>query len=103
MNTAQGYNVVVDATNQSFMARFSEEEEHEVFESGHGLARVGVRYTDNGDTHVCWVQVFDRNKTTLIMDWIEMAVDQALGGDDDYWKPSIEIVPVVRPLSAAGN
>lgn len=94
--SALGCNVVLDATNQAFRATFIDAPEDEVYESGHGLARVGVRYLSNGDTEVCWVEVFDRNKATLILDWIELATEQALGGEDDYWRPSLEVVPVVR-------
>lgn len=100
---ALGCNVVMDATNQSFRATFTDEQEDDIFESGHGLARAGVKYINEYEFQVCWVEVYDRNKATLILDWIEMAVDQALGGADDYWKPSREIVPVVRSLPAEGD
>lgn len=98
--SALGYTIELDAINQGFRATFSDQEVDDTFESGHGLARVGVKYLADGEYMVCWVEVYDKNKATLIMDWIEMAVDQALGGADDYWKPSREVVPVVRPLPA---
>lgn len=103
MTKALGYSLTVDATNKAFRATFSDAPEDDTFDSGHGLARVGVRYCENGDVEVCWVEVYDQNKTTLIHDWVEMGIDQALGGADDYWKPSFEIVPIVRSPATTGD
>lgn len=94
---SMGYKAEIDTTNQAMRVIFQDEEAHEVLESPNGIAKCGIAF-DGADTYICWVELYDRNKVTLIMDWIGLAVQQALGDDDDdYWQPSVEILPVVRP------
>ena len=92
----KGFRIELDNTNQAMRVRFQDGEADSVSESPNGIARCGVQYQGR-DTLILWVEMFDKNKTTLIADWVSMAIDQALGGgDDDYWAEGSEIVPVVR-------
>ena len=94
---SMGYKAEIDVAHQGMRVIFQDEPEEEVLESPNGIARCGIVFR-GADTYICWVELYDRNKVTLIMDWIALAVQQALGdGDDDYWKPSFEILPVVQP------
>lgn len=95
LDHSDGYKVEIDLQNQHMRVILQEGEADDVFVSPNGIARCGIAF-NGADTIVKWVEMYDERKTTLIMDWIEMAIEQALGGEDDYWKPSIEIVPIVR-------
>lgn len=92
---SSGWKVEIDLGNQHMRVILQEGEADDVFTSPNGIARCGISF-DGRDTIVKWVEMYDERKTTLMMDWIEMAIEQALGGEDDYWKPSFEIVPIVR-------
>jgi len=90
-----GYKVEIDLANQHMRVILQEGEADDVFLSPNGIARCGISFVGR-DTVVKWVEMYDERKTTLLMDWVEMAIEQALGGEDDYWKPSFKIVPIVR-------
>ena len=96
---SDGYKVEIDLRNQSMRVILQEGEADEIFDSPNGIARCGITF-NGADTIVKWVEMYDERKATLVMDWIEMAIDQALGGEDDYWKPSGKIVPIVRVSDA---
>lgn len=92
-----GYKIELDLTNQAMRVIFEEGEATDIYESPNGLARCGISF-EGRDTYVKWVEIYDPRKATLVMDWVSMAVAQALGDDDDYWQSGFEIVPIVRQL-----
>lgn len=84
--------LTLNPNDRSLYVAFSDTSEiSNVLESESGKSAAGIRFASDGLPIVVDVEIYDDAKYTLIEDWIEEAVEAALGDahGDDYYKANL--------------